>query len=95
MHLAVEKGRRYFPHCSEVLDKFLDDEIDMPDVYVLQKGTLEEQSRKKMRFMELREEVQKAFSKDKAENNRSVLSSSSSSSSSRKEAVTYKGRKRC
>lgn len=92
---TVEKGRRFFPHCSEVLDKFLDDEIDMPDVYVLEKGTLEEQSRKKMRFMELRDEVQKAFSKDMAENNRSVLSPSSSSSSSPKEAVTYKGRKRC
>lgn len=93
--LAVEKGRQYFPHCSEVLDKFVEDEIDMPDAYVLEKGTPEEQSKKKMRFTELKEEVQKAFSKDMAENNRSGLSSSSSSSSSLKEAVTFKGRKRC
>nr|AHA43769.1 NPR3 [Morus alba var. multicaulis] len=92
---TVEKGRQYFPHCSEVLDKFVEDEIDMPDAYVLEKGTPEEQSKKKMRFTELKEEVQKAFSKDMAENNRSGLSSSSSSSSSLKEAVTFKGRKRC
>lgn len=81
--MAVETGRRYFPHCSERLDKFLEDD-DMPDAFFLEKGTAEEQKMKKMRFMELKEDVQKAFYKDIAES-RSGLSSSSSSSSSPKE----------
>ncbi|KAL5862759.1 hypothetical protein ACOSQ3_000273 [Xanthoceras sorbifolium] len=89
---TVETGRHYFPHCSEVIDKFLDD--DMPDAFLLEKGTLEEQKTKKMRFTELKEDVQKAFSKDMAENNRSGLPSSSSSSSSTKEGVKYKVRKK-
>ncbi|XP_062105697.1 BTB/POZ domain and ankyrin repeat-containing protein NPR1-like [Humulus lupulus] len=90
---TVEKGRRFFPHCSEVLDNFLDYEIDMPDVYVLEKGTPEEQAKKKMRFIELKEDLQKAFSKD-MENSRSGLSSSSSSSSSQKETANNRVRKR-
>ncbi|KAM6549763.1 hypothetical protein CsatB_021439 [Cannabis sativa] len=90
---TVEKGRRFFPHCSEVLDNFLDYEIDMPDVYVLEKGTPEEQAKKKTRFIELKEDLQKAFSKD-MENSRSGLSSSSSSSSSQKEAANNRVRKR-
>lgn len=74
---TVEMGRRYFPNCSEVLDKFMED--DLPDLFYLEKGTPDEQRIKRMRFMELKDDVQKAFNKDKAE--RSVLSSSSSSSS--------------
>lgn len=74
--MAVEMGRRYFPSCSEVLDKFMED--DLPDFY-LEKGSTDEQRIKRMRFMELKEEVLKAFNKDKAE--RPVLSSSSSTSS--------------
>ncbi|XP_015575545.1 BTB/POZ domain and ankyrin repeat-containing protein NPR1 [Ricinus communis] len=74
---TVEMGRRYFPKCSEVLDKFMED--DLPDLFYLEKGTPDEQRIKRMRFMELKDDVQKAFNKDKAE--RSVLSSSSSSSS--------------
>ncbi|KAL6616122.1 hypothetical protein ACP70R_038392 [Stipagrostis hirtigluma subsp. patula] len=80
---TVELGRRYFPNCSQVLDKFL--EHDLPDgldaFLVLQKGTPDEQKVKRMRFCELKEDVRKAFSKDKADNN-SMLSSLSSSSSS-------------
>lgn len=93
--MAVEKGRRYFPHCSEVLDKFLEDETDMPDVYFLEKGTPEEQKMKKMRYMELKEDVQKAFDKDMAENNWPGLATSSSSSSSPKvEGVNHRVRKK-
>ncbi|KAJ4728977.1 putative Regulatory protein NPR1 [Melia azedarach] len=84
---TVETGRCYFPHCSEVLDKFLD--YDLPDTSFLGRGTPEEQQMKKMRFMELKEDVQKAFYKDMAEK-RSGLSSSSSSSSSPKEGVKSK-----
>ncbi|GFZ07606.1 NPR1-like protein 3 [Actinidia rufa] len=89
---TVEAGRRFFPNCSEVLDNFLDD--DMPDAFFLEKGTPEERRIKKMRFMELKEEVMKAFDKDRAQNNRTGLSSSSSSSSSPKGILNQKVRKR-
>lgn len=75
---TVEMGRRYFPHCSEVLDKFMED--DLPDLFYLERGSLEEQKLKRSRFRELKEDVQKAFNKDKAEFNRNGLTSSSSSS---------------
>lgn len=91
---TVKMGRRFFPNCSEVLDKFLDDEMDMAD-FILDKGTPEEQRIKRMRFLELKDDVQKAFCKDMAENNRSVLSASSSSSSSPKDRVNHKVRRRC
>ncbi|KAH7673679.1 regulatory protein NPR1 protein [Dioscorea alata] len=77
---TVEYGRRYFPNCSEVLDKFMED--DLPDLFFLQKGTPDEQKIKRARFCELKDVVLKAFNKDKAERKRSGLSSSSSSSSS-------------
>ncbi|XP_028759294.1 regulatory protein NPR3 [Neltuma alba] len=83
---TVEMGRRYFPHCSEVLDKFMED--DLPDLFYLEKGTPDEQKIKRARFMELKDDVQKAFSKDKA----AGLPSSSSSSSLRG-SVNYKARK--
>ncbi|XAR56147.1 hypothetical protein NMG60_11036504 [Bertholletia excelsa] len=76
---TVGLGQRYFPHCSQVLDKFMED--DLPDLFYLEKGTPEEQRIKRMRFLELKEDVQKAFNKDKAEFHRSGPSSSSTSSS--------------
>ena len=86
--LAVELGRRYFPNCSQVLDKILEDDLpDSLDAFYLQKGTPDEQIIKKMRFCELKEDVRKAFSKDKADSSMfSVLSSSSSSSLPQKDA---------
>ncbi|KAL1537582.1 Nitrogen permease reactivator protein [Salvia divinorum] len=74
---TVELGRRYFPHCSQVLDKFMED--DLPDTLYLETGTPEEQKMKRTRFMELKDEVHRAFSKDKAKLHRSGFSSSSSS----------------
>ncbi|KAI3506315.1 hypothetical protein L1887_28672 [Cichorium endivia] len=62
---TVETGRRFFPHCSEVLDNFMSD--DFPDLFNLDKGTPEEQVIKQTRFMELKEDVKRAFIKDKAE----------------------------
>lgn len=82
---TVNMGRRFFPHCSEVLDRFMED--DLPDLFYLEKGTPDEQRRKRTRFMELKDDVQKAFIKDKARSSCSGLSSSSSSSSL-KDAVT-------
>lgn len=89
--MAVDLGRCYFPHCSEVLDKFIED--DLPDLFYLEMGTSDEQKIKRMRFMELKEEVHKAFNKDKAELNLSGLSSSSSTSSPKKLGATQKVRK--
>lgn len=62
---TVEMGRRFFPHCSEVLDKFMLD--DFPDLVYLENGTPEEQIIKRTRFIELKEDVQRAFTMDKAE----------------------------
>ncbi|OIS96299.1 PREDICTED: regulatory protein NPR3 [Nicotiana attenuata] len=76
---TVELGKRYFPHCSQVLDKFMED--DLPDLIFLEMGTPEEQKIKRKRFKELKDDVQRAFNKDKAELHSSGLSSSSCSSS--------------
>src|ERR1044072_2495384 len=79
---TVENVRHFFPHCSEVLDMFMEDENDMPDVFFLEEGT-EEQKGKKARFTELKDEVQTAFHSDMAaEADHSGFSSSVSSSSS-------------
>ncbi|XP_062096036.1 BTB/POZ domain and ankyrin repeat-containing protein NPR1-like [Humulus lupulus] len=90
---TVDMGRRYFPHCSEVLDKFMED--DLPSMLYLETGTPEEQKIKRTRFMELKEDVQNAFNKDKAEFNRAggLSSSSSSSSLKLKDGVKQKARK--
>ncbi|KAK3446302.1 BTB/POZ domain and ankyrin repeat-containing protein NPR1 [Eucalyptus grandis] len=84
---TVEMGRRYFPHCSEVLDKFLD---EAPDDFFLDQGTSEEKTSKKMRFMELKEEFQKAISKDMAENKKSGRFPASSSSCSPRQRMKKK-----
>lgn len=84
---TVELGRRFFPRCSEVLDKFLED--DLPDLFYLEKGTPNEQKIKRMRFCELKADFQKAFTKDK-EFSRSGFSSSSSSSSSLRDTAKNK-----
>lgn len=90
--MTVETGKRFFPHCSEVIDKFLED--CQHDDILLEKGTLEEQNIKKRRFQELKEEVQMAFYKDIEQNNRSCLSPSSSSTSQKEARVSHKGRRK-
>ncbi|GER49546.1 NPR1-1 protein [Striga asiatica] len=82
---TVELGRRYFPNCSQVLDKFMED-----DLSYLEKGTPEEQKMKRKRFMELKDEVNKAFNKDKAKLHRSGFSSSMASF---KDPSSYKVKK--
>jgi len=81
---TVKLGRRYFPHCSDVLDNFLNEEST--DLIFLETGTPEDQQVKRMRFSELKEDVRKAFTKDKAAV-AAIASSASSSSSAR-----YEGR---
>ncbi|XP_066305576.1 BTB/POZ domain and ankyrin repeat-containing protein NPR1-like [Miscanthus floridulus] len=73
---TVELGKRFFPRCSKVLDKIMDDETELA---CLGRDTSTE---KKRRFHDLQDLVQKAFSEDKEENDRSARSSSSSSTTS-------------
>jgi hypothetical protein len=84
IHFVVELGRRHFPNCSAVLDKFLHEEST--DLALLESGTSEEQQVKRMRFYELKGDVRKAFDKDMAAS-AAVASTASSSSSPR-----YEGR---
>lgn len=70
---TVEMGRRYFPHCSAVLDNFMED--DLHELFDMENSTLEEQEIKRTRYVELKEEVQRAFTKDKAELDRGLSSS--------------------
>lgn len=86
---TVELGRRYFPHCSDVLDKFLNEEST--DLIFLETGTPEDQQVKRMRFSELKEDVRRAFTKDKAV--AAIASSASSSSSPRCEGRGRSNRK--
>ncbi|KAL5227287.1 hypothetical protein ABZP36_015552 [Zizania latifolia] len=74
---TVELGKRFFPRCSRVLDKIMDDETDPAS---LGRDTTEE---KRKRFQDLQGVLEKAFCEDKEENDRSALSSSSSSTSIR------------
>ncbi|KAK4355825.1 hypothetical protein RND71_024796 [Anisodus tanguticus] len=89
---TVETGRRFFPNCSEVLDRLMED--DTLDSLMLESGTSEEQRSKKMRYTELKDEVMKAFNKDKAEMRLAAFSTSSSSSSSPKNSASHKIRKK-
>lgn len=87
-------GRRFFPNCSEVLDRLLDD-VFVHDAAVLDSGTPEEQKIKRVRYTELKNEIMKAFDRDKAEmNSFNGFSPSSSSSTSAKISVSPKGRRR-
>uniref|UniRef100_A0A0E0JF56 BTB/POZ domain and ankyrin repeat-containing protein NPR1 n=1 Tax=Oryza punctata TaxID=4537 RepID=A0A0E0JF56_ORYPU len=59
---TVELGKRFFPRCSNVLDKIMDDEIDPAS---LGRDTSAE---KRKRFHDLQDVLQKAFNEDKEEN---------------------------
>ncbi|CAN6847357.1 unnamed protein product [Brassica oleracea] len=77
---TVETGRRYFPYGLEVLDKYMEEYIDddiLDDLHI-EKGSPQERRLKRMRYRELKDDVQKAYRKDKE----SCLSASSSPSSS-------------
>jgi regulatory protein NPR1 len=69
----VELGKRFFPRCSNVLDKIMDDEIET--AAFVRDTSME----RKRRFHDLQDVLQKAFSEDKEEFDRSARSSSSSS----------------
>uniref|UniRef100_A0A453E5P5 BTB domain-containing protein n=3 Tax=Aegilops tauschii subsp. strangulata TaxID=200361 RepID=A0A453E5P5_AEGTS len=71
---TVKLGKRYFPRCSNVLDKIMDDE---PELASLGRDA---SSERKRRFHDLQDTLLKAFSEDKEEFNRTTTLSSSSSS---------------
>uniref|UniRef100_A0ACD5VCT6 Uncharacterized protein n=1 Tax=Avena sativa TaxID=4498 RepID=A0ACD5VCT6_AVESA len=73
---TVELGKRFFPRCSDVLDKIMDDETELAN---LGRDTSTD---KKRRFHDLQDLLLKAFNEDKEEFDRTVLSSSSSSTTS-------------
>lgn len=72
----MELGKRFFPRCSEVINKIMDD--DITEITGFGHNSSEE---KRRRFLELQDVLSKAFSEDKEEFDRSSLSSSSSSTS--------------
>ncbi|XP_077210486.1 BTB/POZ domain and ankyrin repeat-containing protein NPR1-like [Tasmannia lanceolata] len=74
---TVELGKRFFPRCSEVLNKIMDND----DLANLALENTEEQVLKKRRFLEIQSVLAKAFTEDKEEFDRSALSSASSSTS--------------
>ncbi|GMY36325.1 BTB/POZ domain and ankyrin repeat-containing protein NPR1-like [Fagus crenata] len=76
---TVELGKRFFPRCSKVLNKIMDDD-DISQLAYVGNDTPEERQLKKQRYMELQEVLIKAFQEDKVEFDRSTISSSSSSS---------------
>ncbi|EOA18041.1 hypothetical protein CARUB_v10006486mg [Capsella rubella] len=83
---TVETGRRYFPSCSEVLDEYMEQYMDedIPDMSHPEKGSVKERRQKRMRYNELKNDVKKAYNKDKeAKIARSCLSDSSADSSLR------------
>lgn len=77
---TVELGKRFFPRCSEVLNKIMDGD-DYSEITQLGNNALEECPLKKQRRMEIKEVLCKAFTEDKEEFDRTINMSSSSSSS--------------
>ncbi|BBM97019.1 hypothetical protein Mp_1g02380 [Marchantia polymorpha subsp. ruderalis] len=83
---TVELGHRFFPRCSEILNKYMDD--DMGDNAFVDKVNPDEHSTKKQRLDELKEILAEAFTMDVADMDEQKgseklppsLSSSSSSS---------------
>ncbi|KAK1265635.1 Regulatory protein NPR1 [Acorus gramineus] len=80
---TVELGKRFFPRCSEVLNKIMDDD-DLNELAFLANATSEERLLKRKRYMELQDVLSKAFTKDKEEFDKSTAISSSSSSTPRR-----------
>ncbi|XP_027065334.1 BTB/POZ domain and ankyrin repeat-containing protein NPR1 isoform X1 [Coffea arabica] len=78
---TVELGKRFFPRCSDVLNKIMDAD-DLSEIAYMGNETPEERQLKKQRYLELQEVLTKAFSEDKQEFDRNNNLSSSSSSTS-------------
>ncbi|KAJ0030137.1 hypothetical protein Pint_13414 [Pistacia integerrima] len=77
---TVELGKRFFPRCSEVLNKIMDAD-DLTQLACIGNDTPDERFLKRTRYKELQEVLCQAFNQDKEEFDRSAISSSSSSKS--------------
>ena len=77
---TVELGKRFFPRCSEVLNKIMDAD-DLSEIAYMGNDTPEERQLKNQRYMELQEILTKAFTEDKEEFAKTNVSSSCSSTS--------------
>ncbi|XP_022732648.1 BTB/POZ domain and ankyrin repeat-containing protein NPR1 [Durio zibethinus] len=78
---TVELGKRFFPRCSEVLNKIMDAD-DLSELACGGNDTPEDRLVKRQRYMELQDLLSKAFHEDREEFDRSAISSSSSSTKS-------------
>ncbi|MCL7050734.1 hypothetical protein MKW94_026176 [Papaver nudicaule] len=78
----VDFGKKYFPRCSNVLNKIVDTK-DLLDLADLKNGSSEEQQLKKKRFLEIQDSLKDAFDKDKVEYDQCKANSASSSSASK------------
>ncbi|KAL0905964.1 hypothetical protein M5K25_024418 [Dendrobium thyrsiflorum] len=74
---TVKLGKRFFPRCSEYLDKIMDD--DNFDLSSVGHNASVEQMK---RYIELQDDINRAFTADKEKLDKSALSSPSSSSTS-------------
>lgn len=79
---TVELGKRFFPRCSEVLNKIMDAD-DLSEIAYMGNDTAEERQLKKQRYRELQEILSKAFTEDKEEFAKTNNISSSGSSTSK------------
>ncbi|KAM5547345.1 hypothetical protein ABKV19_001709 [Rosa sericea] len=79
---STEIGKRFFPRCSEVLNKIMDGD-EVSQLTHTGNDTPEIRLSKRKRYMEIQEVLSKAFDEDKQEIDRSGMSSSSSSTSAR------------
>ncbi|XP_050216605.1 BTB/POZ domain and ankyrin repeat-containing protein NPR1-like [Mercurialis annua] len=62
---TVELGKRFFPRCSEVLNRIIDE--DLSQLGYIENDTEEERYTKKQRYMELQNLLSNAFNEDKQE----------------------------
>uniref|UniRef100_A0ACD5VZ37 Uncharacterized protein n=1 Tax=Avena sativa TaxID=4498 RepID=A0ACD5VZ37_AVESA len=79
---TVELGRRFFPRCSNVLDKIMDDEIEV--------SLRDTPAEKKRKFHDVQDLILKAFNADNEDFGRSAISSSSSSASIGSRSLTVR-----
>jgi regulatory protein NPR1 len=69
MFIPVELGKHFYPRCSNVLDKIMEDKTVLPSLGL-------DTSTKKRRYHDMQNMLQKAFNEDREEFDRSAISSS-------------------
>ncbi|EOA34947.1 hypothetical protein CARUB_v10020031mg [Capsella rubella] len=77
---TVELGKRFFPRCSDVLDRIMDCD-DLTELACGEEDTPQNRLQKRQRYMEIQESLKKAFTEDKLEIRNSSHAASSSSTS--------------